>query len=68
MVYQVVVLGELLYATETWPAKQKDIRLEDFHHHCSKEHSGNKQDAAVCPARVAMKRCGNSLTCKHHWQ
>ena len=35
MVYQVVVLGELLYATETWPAKQKDIRrLECFHHHC----------------------------------
>ena len=32
---QAVVLGELLYVTETWPAKQKDIRrLEDFHHHC----------------------------------
>ena len=32
---QAVVLGELLYATETWPAKQKDIRrLECFHHHC----------------------------------
>ena len=30
-----VVLGVLLYAAETWPAKQKDIRrLKGFHHHC----------------------------------
>ena len=35
MVYQAVVLGVLLYAAETWPAKQKDIRrLEGFHHRC----------------------------------
>ena len=35
VVYQAVVLGVLLYAAGTWPAKQKDIRrLEGFHHHC----------------------------------
>ena len=35
VVYQTVVLGILLYAAETWPAKQKDIRrLEGFHHRC----------------------------------
>ena len=35
MVYQAVVLGVLLYATETWPVKQKDVRkLEAFHHCC----------------------------------
>ena len=34
MTYQAVVLGELLYAAETRPAKLKDIRrLECFHHH-----------------------------------
>ena len=44
-----VVLGELLYATETWPAKQKDIR--GLSSSLPEEHSGNKQDAAVCPAQ-----------------
>ena len=35
VVYQTVVLGVLLYAAGTWPAKQKDIRrLEGFHHRC----------------------------------
>ena len=35
VVYQAVVLGVLLYAAETWPAKQRDIRrLEGFHHRC----------------------------------
>ena len=35
VVYQAVVLGVLLYAAGTWPAKQKDIRrLEGFHHRC----------------------------------
>ena len=35
MVYQAVVLGVLLYATETWPVEQKDIkRLEGFQYHC----------------------------------
>ena len=35
VVYQAVVLSVLLYAAETWPAKQQDIRrLEGFHHRC----------------------------------
>ena len=35
VVYQAVVLGVLLDAAETWPAKQRDIRrLEGFHHRC----------------------------------
>ena len=35
MVYQVVVLGVLLYAVETWPVKQREVRiLEAFHHRC----------------------------------
>ena len=35
MVYQAVVLGVLLYAVETWPVKQREVRtLETFHHHC----------------------------------
>ena len=34
IVCQAVVLGVLLYAAETWLAKQKDIRrLEGLHHH-----------------------------------
>ena len=35
VVYQAMVLGVLLYAAETWPAKQRDVRrLEGFHHRC----------------------------------
>ena len=35
MVYQAVVLGVLLYAVETWPVKQREVRiLETFHHRC----------------------------------
>ena len=35
MVYQVVVLGVLLYVAETWLAKQKNIRrLKGFHDRC----------------------------------
>jgi len=35
MIYQAVVLGVLLYAVETWPVKQREVRtLETFHHRC----------------------------------
>ena len=34
IVYQVVVLGVLLYAAETWLAKQNIRRLKGFHDHC----------------------------------
>ena len=53
MIYQAMVLGVLLYATETWPAKQKDIRrLKEFHHRCLRNILGNQQSTAVaiCPA------------------
>ena len=34
MVYQAVVFGVLMYAAETWLAKQKDIRRLEIFHHC----------------------------------
>ena len=35
IIYQAVILGVPLYATETWPAKQKDTRrLEGLYHCC----------------------------------
>ena len=65
VVYQAVVLGVLLYAAETWPAKQRDIRrLEGFHYRCLRSILG----IGSASSTSVMRRCGSGLVCLHLWK
>ena len=51
MIYPIVAMGVLLYAAETWFAKQKDIRrLEVLSPSLPAKYFGKQQSTAECPA------------------